>query len=119
VWYISYSLIMIEQAPNFLSPEQKLREQEVITKCFNLMRSERSRYKKQVEVFLEFEFLNSESEDFDLVFSIQDDLFTCSGLPKSPSGNRFTSQMPIPTTKTEKIETLIELFAQSEAGLIQ
>jgi len=110
---------MIEQAPNFLSPEQKLREQEVITKCFNLMRSERSRYKKQVEVFLEFEFLNSESEDFDLVFSIQDDLFTCSGLPKSPSGNRFTSQMPIPTTKTEKIETLIELFAQSEAGLIQ
>lgn len=110
---------MIEQGPNLLSSEQKFREREVIAKCFNLMRDKRFRYEKQAEAFLQTEFLTLVSEDYDLVFSIQDDLFTCSGLPKSPSGNRFTSQMPIPTTKTEKIETLIELFAQSEAGLIQ
>ena len=46
--------------PDFLSPEQKLREQEVIIKCFNLMQDERSRYEKQVEELIEL-FAQSEA----------------------------------------------------------
>ena len=42
--------------PDFLSPAQRLREQEVITKCFNLMRDERSRYGEQAQKLLASEF---------------------------------------------------------------
>ncbi|CAB4989961.1 MAG: hypothetical protein F2879_04915 [Actinobacteria bacterium] len=104
--------------PDFLSPEQKLQEQEVITRCFNLMRDERSRYEEQARTLLANRFFVSEDGTNGLAYSIQGDRYICNANPQSPLGESFSIEAPIPDTQEEQIETLIELFAQSEAGLI-
>jgi hypothetical protein len=37
---------------------------------------------------------------------------------KDKTGNSYEIEFPIPDSKLDRIETLIELFAQSEAGRI-
>lgn len=109
---------MDTEDPVLLSPEQKLREQEVITRCFNLMRDERSRYEQQAQILLTRRFVASESEFYELAYSIQGDRYICNANSLSPLRNSFSIELPIPNTREGKIESLIELFAQSEAGLI-
>jgi hypothetical protein len=109
---------MDSEGPNYLSPEQTLREKEVIKKCFNLMRDERSRYEEQAEKLLTNEFFFSKSESYELSYLIQDDRFICNANLQSSLTQIFSIEAPIPHTQGEKIEILIELFAQSEAGLI-
>ena len=104
--------------PDFLSPEQKLREQEVIIRCFNLMHDERSRYEEQAQKLLASEFFFSKSGIYDLSYLIQGDRYICKANPQSSLTQSFSIEAPIPDTHEEKIETLVELFAQSEAGLI-
>ncbi|MEI6514278.1 MAG: hypothetical protein WCO51_13550 [bacterium] len=104
--------------PDFLTPEQKLREQEVITRCFKLMRDERSRYEKQAQTLLASKFFVSENGMYGLAYSIERDRYICNALPRSPLSHSFSIEVPIPDTQIEQIEALIELFAQSEAGLI-
>ena len=105
--------------PDFLTPEQKMREQEVISRCFNLMRDERSRYEEQAQKLLASEFFFSKSGNYDLSYLIQEDRYICKANPQSLLTQSFSIEAPIPDTFEEKIETLVELFAQSEAGLIQ
>ena len=104
--------------PDFLSPEQKLREQEVIIRCFNLMQDERSRYEELAQKLLASKFFFSISGIYDLSYLIQDDRYICNANPQSSLTQSFSIEAPIPDTHEEKIETLVELFAQSEAGLI-
>lgn len=109
---------MDSEDPDFLTPEQKMREQEVIARCFNLMRDERSRYEEQAQKLLATEFFFSKSDNYELFYLIQEDRYICNANPQSPLGESFSIEAPIPDTQEEQIETLIELFAQSEAGLI-
>jgi len=103
---------------NFLSPAQKVREREVIKKYFNLMSDERPRYVKQAEELLIQKSIFTQSDKYNLAYAIQDDFYICDGNPESPHCQSFSIGVPIPNTSEEKIETLIELFAQAEAGLI-
>lgn len=105
--------------PDFLTPEQKMREQEVIARCFNLMRDERSRYEEQAQKLIATEFFFSKSDNYELSYLIQEDRYICNAKPQSLLIQSFSIEAPIPDTFQEKIETLVELFAQSEAGLIQ
>lgn len=104
--------------PDFLTPEQKMREQEVISRCFNLMRDERSRYEEQAQKLLAAEFFFSKSDNYELSYLIQEDRYICNANSQSLLIQSFSIEAPIPDTSEEKIETLVELFAQSEAGLI-
>ena len=103
---------------DFLSPAQKLREREVIRKYFNLMSDERPRYVKQAEELLLKNSICTQSDNYNLTYVAKDDLYICDGSPESPQCQSFSIEVPVPSTSTEKIETLIELFAQAEAGLI-
>ena len=105
--------------PDFLSPEQKLREQEVIIRCFNLMHDERSRYEEQAKTLLANNFFDLENGKYNLSYLIHEDRYVCNANPLSSHSQSFSIEAPIPDVNEEKIETLIELFAQSEAGLIQ
>ena len=104
--------------PDFLSPEQKLHEQEVIARCFKLMRDERSRYEEQAQKLLASDFFSSKNGIYDLSYLIQGDHYICKANPQSSLTQSFSIEAPIPYTQEEKIEVLVELFAQSEAGLI-
>ena len=104
--------------PDYLSPEQLLRETELLTLCSNLMRDERSRYEQQAKKLLASKFFASKSGIYDLTYSIRGDRFICDANPQLPLIHSFSIEAPMPDTQAEQIETLIELFAQSEAGLI-
>lgn len=76
--------------PDFLSPEHRLREQEVITKCFNLRRDERSRYEKQAQKLFASEFFLSKSGTYDLSYLIQGDRYICQANPQSSLTQSFS-----------------------------
>ncbi len=104
--------------PDSLSPEQKIHEQDVIARCFKLMRDERSRYEEQAQKLLANEFFFSKSGIYDLSYLIHDDRYICNAIPQSAVSQSFSIEAPIPDTQKERVETLVELFAQSEVGLI-
>lgn len=106
------------EVPEFLSLEQRIREQEVITRCFNLMHDERSRYEEQAQELLTSEFFFSKNGIYDLSYLIQGDRYICKANPHSSLTRSFSIEAPIPDTQEEKIEVLVELFAQSEASLM-
>jgi hypothetical protein len=82
------------------------------------MRDERSRYEQQAKKLLASKFFVSKSGIYDLTYSIRGDRFICDANPQLPLIDSFSIEAPMPDTQAEQIETLIELFAQSEAGLI-
>lgn len=90
--------------PDFLSPAQRLREQEVIVRCYNLMRDERSRYEEQAQKLLAREFLFSNSGNYDLSYLIQGDRYIRKANPQSLLTQSFSIEAPIPDTLEEKIE---------------
>ncbi|MBC7463511.1 MAG: hypothetical protein H7227_04530 [Actinobacteria bacterium] len=104
--------------PDFLTPDQKRMERNLLTTCFRLMRDERSHYEKQASEFLSTEFLSINKAEYSIEYSIQDGLYTSKSVHTLYLEARVTIQAPIPTSRSKKIEMLIELFAQSEAGMI-
>lgn len=101
-----------------LTPVQKLKERTVITKCFELMRDERSRYEDQANQLLENGTFQKDSNEFKLLYYVKNDTYLCQMNNKDETGNSYEIAFPIPETVEEKIEILVELFAQSEAGRI-
>ena len=108
---------MASEEPS-LSAEQTRRQSEVLAECFRLMRDERSRYENQASRFLEEGQLALETPAYNFVFYIEDNRFSCKASSKSSGQKSFVISAPIPESSKEKVEELIELFAQAEAGLV-
>ena len=109
---------MDNEDPDYLTPDQKRRERKMLTECFRLMRDERSRYERQAERFLATKFLTIENSSLTITYSIEEGRFTSKTIKKKNLADSVTSQFPIPQTKSEQIEALIEFFAQSEVAYI-
>ena len=80
----------------------------------NLLNSERSRYEIQASELIENQILMTDTDVFVLKYKINGDYCISQGNPKVTGGQSFSIEFPIPTTEQERIEPLIELFAQSE-----
>jgi len=101
-----------------LNPIQKIQERRLITKCFELMRDERSRYEDQANQLMANGTFQKESNEFKFLYYVKDDTYLCRMNNKDKSGDSYEIGLPIPETDNDKIEVLVELFAQSEAGRI-
>lgn len=98
-----------------LSPNEQLRVDQSMERFWNLLNSERSRYETQARELIESRTLVTETDDFVLKYKINDGHYIGRGNPKVKDGQSFSIEFPIPATDQEKIESLVELFAQSEA----
>ena len=88
---------------------------DIIEKFCHLMETERSRYEVQAEEFLISDFYTKKVASFILIYSIR---MYSSNIINSLDGEKvLTIQVPIPRTRAKRIQTLLELFAQSEAGV--
>ena len=105
--------------PDSLSPREVLREKEVMEKFFDLMNVQRSRYEEQAKSLSANKTLRLDSENFVLEYSISGNRYKCESIPDSKNGDSFSIELPIPDSEEERVEALVQLFAQSEAGLIQ
>jgi hypothetical protein len=103
---------------SFLTPQQLVRESEVLSEFCRLIVEERSRYENQAEIFLETGSFSRVNGDYSFKYKMKDDCFVWHAKPFSPTENSYSSEVPIPEAMVDKIETLIEFFAQSEAGFI-
>ena len=85
---------------------------------FELLEREKSRYESQARELLANRFLSRELNGHSLDYFVQAGSFCCE-IKKIPYTGASTSiNIPIPITKKNKIRSLIELFAQSEAGAL-
>jgi hypothetical protein len=100
------------------SPDQKNREQKVFIHFLYLLETERSRYENQAIQLLERKQLETRIDGFKLSYLVKPKTYLCRLQNNDTSGNSYEIEFPIPDSEEEKIETLIELFAQSEAGRI-
>jgi hypothetical protein len=71
--------------------------------------NQRENEKKQFE---------SEVDGFKLSYLVKPNTYLCRLQNHDTSGNSYEIEFPIPDSEEEKLQTLIELFAQSEAGRI-
>jgi hypothetical protein len=101
-----------------LTPKQKSKERLVLKNFSRLLETERSRYEAQAIQLIEMKKLETEVPGFRLSYTVQEKSFLCQLLNKDKTGNSYEIEFPIPDSKSDKLETLIELFAQSEAGRI-
>lgn len=101
--------------PLILSPDEQLRVDQIMERFWNLLNSERSRYETQAHELIKNQVLVTETEAFVLKYKINGDFYMSRGNPKVTGGQSFSIEFPIPITEQEKIESLVELFAQSEA----
>jgi hypothetical protein len=102
----------------FLTPAQQIRELEVMAECFRLMQAERSRYELQAAILFEKGSFSLQNGNYFLKYKIKDDRFVWHALPALATENSYSGEAPIPKSRTEQIEQLVEFFAQSEAGFI-
>jgi hypothetical protein len=102
-----------------LTPEQKSREQEVFSNFSDLVETERSRYEDQAIQLIQLKTLETELEGFKLTYLVKEDSYLCKLHNQEKLGESYEIEFPIPSTEQEKLETLIELFAQCEAGKIR
>ena len=87
-----------------------------ISLFFKLLEQEESRYESQAREFLVTRTFSQELNGHSLDYFVQDGSFCCE-IKKIPSaGSSATIKFPIPRSKRKKIMSLVELFAQSEAG---
>jgi hypothetical protein len=98
-----------------LSPEEQQRVDQAMAHFLTLLNSERSRYEMQARELIDSQTLTTETDDFLLKYKINGDRCVSRGNPKVSGGQGFSIEFPIPSTEQEKIESLVELFAQSEA----
>ncbi len=103
---------------SFLTPAQQIRESEVIAECSRLMEVERSRYELQAAILFEKGSFSRQNGNYLLKYKIKDDRFVWHALPALATENSYSCEAPIPKSRTEQIEQLVEFFAQSEAGFI-
>lgn len=101
-----------------LTPKQKNREQEVFINFSQLLETERSRYEAQAGKLLEIKKLEIEVSGFRLSYLVKEKSYLCKLHNLNTSGKSYEIEFPIPESELDKLETLIELFAQSEAGRI-
>jgi|APCry1669189034_1035192.scaffolds.fasta_scaffold84587_1 hypothetical protein len=99
-----------------LTPELKKREQEILINFSHLLETERSRYEAQAIKLIELKKLETETAGFKLSYIVKEKSYLCQLRNHDKAGNSYEIEFPIPDSDTEKLETLIELFAQSEAG---
>jgi hypothetical protein len=102
-------------SPLSLTPGEQLRVDQAMERFGNLFISERSRYELQARQLIETQDLSTETDDFVFTYKINGDRAISCGNPKVSDGQGFSIEFPIPSTEQEKIESLVELFAQSEA----
>ena len=101
-----------------LTPEELIRESEILFIFQNLLISEKSRYESQANKLLEEISLHTKIVGYDLSYQINSETYVCRITNRDKSGNSYAIEVPIPNSQAEKMETLIELFAQTEAGFI-
>jgi hypothetical protein len=101
--------------PLSLSPDEQQRVDKAMERFWNLVNSDRSRYETQARELIESQTLVTETDDFVLKYKITGDRYISRGNPKVKGDQSFSIEIPIPATEQEKIESLVELFAQSEA----
>lgn len=101
-----------------LTPEQKLREQKILAEFQELTESDRSRYENQAIQLIELKKFETEIEGFKLSYRVKANSYLCELHNRDKSGKSYEIEFPIPESDSEKLEALIELFAQSEAGRI-
>lgn len=109
---------MDSEDQDILTSEEDIRERELIAKCFQLMRDERYRYEDQAIRLIASAKLETETEVFKLSYRVKENTYFCRINNKKKSGNSYEIEFPIPELEKDKIETLVELFAQSEAERI-
>jgi hypothetical protein len=98
-----------------LTPDQILREQAVLANFSHLIETERSRYENQAIQLLEKGQFESEIDGFKLSYMVKPNTYLCRLQNHDISGDSYEIEFPIPESKEEMLETLVELFAQSEA----
>lgn len=108
---------MDDEDLDLLSPRDKFREQLMLTRVALLLRDERSRYETQAKDLLTHKKLKTENDLYIFSYFVKTDGFICKGQSKSPYGQSFSTTLPIPDSQEDQIEQLIDLFAESEAGL--
>ncbi len=99
-----------------LTPEQKNRDEDVFIIFSRLLESERSRYEDQARKLMEQKRLDTEVAGFRLSYVVKEKNYLCKLHNLDKSGDSYEIEFPIPDSEMDKLETLIELFAQSEAG---
>ena len=100
------------------TPEQKNREQEVFIHFSQLLETQRSRYETQAKNLIEQKKLETNVDGFRLSYVVKENSYLCQLHNIDKSGKSYEIEFPIPDSDFDKLETLIELFAQSEAGRI-
>jgi len=98
-----------------LSPEEQQRVDQAMEGFGNLLISERLRYELQARQLIETQALSTETDDFIFTYKINGDCYISQGNPKVRGEQSFSIEFPIPNTEQEKIDSLVDLFAQSEA----
>jgi hypothetical protein len=101
-----------------LTPEQKNREQEVFEHFSQILETQRSRYEAQAKNLIEQKKLETNLDGFRLTYLVKENSYLCQLHNLEKSGTSYEIEFPIPDSDSDKLETLIELFAQSEAGRI-
>ena len=101
-----------------MSPDQTRREQTVLANFSHLIETERSRYENQAVQLLEKKKFEAQIDGFKLSYLVKPNTYLCRLQNHDISGVSYEIEFPIPDSEEEKLETLIELFAQSEAGRI-
>lgn len=101
-----------------LTPDQILREQAILANFSHLIETERSRYENQAIQLLEKSQFESEIDGFKLSYLVKPNTYLCQLQNYDLSDDSYEIEFPIPDSEEEKLEILIELFAQSEAGRI-
>lgn len=101
-----------------LTPEKNQRKQEVQINFSRLLETERSRYESQAIKFIELKKLETEVAGFRLSYTIKEKSYLCRLQNQDKTGKSYEIEFPIPESAEERLETIVELFAQCEAGRI-
>lgn len=110
---------LVDQENNLeLTRNEKLRESEVLLKYQNLLNSEKSRYELQAQQLLVEGVLHTKIEGLKRTYFVNEKTFRCNIYDSNSLGTDHAMELPIPGSQEDKIQLLVELFAQSEAGFI-
>ncbi len=72
----------------------------------------------QAAILFEKGSFSCQNGNYLLKYKIKDDRFVWHALPALATENSYSCEAPIPKSRIEQIEQLVEFFAQSEAGFI-
>ena len=72
----------------------------------------------QAAILFEKGSFSLQNGNYFLKYKIKEDRFVWHALPALATENSYSGEAPIPKSRTEQIEQLVEFFAQSEAGFI-